>query len=118
MTARKLTAKARQRRTALFAGLSLALTMTLSGFGCAARRLRKEAESVPVRGTIDVGQARELDNRGGIPRWDPSEIALSGGREANLIGLSLSHAACSAGASRRHSSSARPRTPDAHERHR
>lgn len=59
MTARTLTAEARRRRHALLAALSLALT--LPGSGCAAKRLRREADRVPTRGVIDIEQARELD---------------------------------------------------------
>jgi polysaccharide export outer membrane protein len=43
----------------ILAGLSSALLM--AGPGCAGKRLRKEADSVPVRGFIDPEQARELD---------------------------------------------------------
>lgn len=78
MTARKPTAARRSGRTLVLAGTSVALL--LSGPGCASeRRLRKEADRVPVRGMIDPDQPRELDKTT-MPRYvvePPDELDIT-----------------------------------------
>lgn len=77
MTARTPTAAYRWGRAAALAALASA--SLLSGPGCAARRLRKEADQVPYRGMIDPDQARELDKTT-MPRYvvePPDELDIS-----------------------------------------
>lgn len=59
MIARTRNALARSRGLIPLAALLTA--STLSGSGCAAKHLRREADRVPVRGVIDPGQPRELE---------------------------------------------------------
>ncbi|WP_337174379.1 polysaccharide biosynthesis/export family protein [Paludisphaera sp.] len=78
MTARKPTAPRRSGRTLVLAGT--AVSLLLSGPGCASgRRLRKEADRVPIRGLVDPDQPRELDKTS-MPRYvvePPDELDLT-----------------------------------------
>jgi polysaccharide export outer membrane protein len=78
MTARKPTAPRRSGRTLVLAGT--AVSLLLSGPGCASgRRLRKEADRVPVRGLVDPDQPRELDKTA-MPRYvvePPDELDVT-----------------------------------------
>lgn len=77
MTARTQNAPARPRGLIPLATL-LAASM-LSGSGCAAKHLRREADRVPVRGVIDPAQPRELEMTS-QPRYvvaPPDELDIS-----------------------------------------
>jgi len=77
MTARTHNAPARPRGLIPLAALLTA--SLLSGSGCAARHMRREADRVPVRGVIDPGQARELELTS-MPRYvvaPPDELDIT-----------------------------------------
>lgn len=78
MTARKPTAPRRSGGPLVLAGTAVALL--LSGPGCASgRRLRKEADRVPIRGLVDPDQPRELDKTA-MPRYvvePPDELDVT-----------------------------------------
>lgn len=77
MTARTHHAPDRSRRMIPLAALLTAAA--LSGSGCAARHLRKEADRVPVRGVIDPAQPRELEMTS-LPRYvvaPPDELDIT-----------------------------------------
>jgi len=77
MIARTHNAPARPR--GIIPLVALLTVFGLSSSGCAAKRLRHEADRVPVRGVIDAAQARELEMTS-LPRYvvePPDELDIT-----------------------------------------